>query len=117
FGGKGASVHLRAMASAFAGLGHEVLIASPRVEPGGNALNGEVRCAEIAAVKPRDCATEAEVLAQAEVQAQQVITLARQERVEAIYERYSLASFAGARAAAALEIPLMVEVNAPLREE
>ena len=39
FGGKGASVHLRAMAGAFARLGHDVLIASPRVEPGENALD------------------------------------------------------------------------------
>src|SRR5436305_6686093 len=112
FGGKGASVHLRAMARAFAQLGHDVLIASPRVEPGENALDPAVRCVALEPVKPRDWASVADVIAQAERQAQQLLEIAEHERVEAIYERYSLASFAGARVAAALRIPLVIEVNA-----
>jgi glycosyltransferase involved in cell wall biosynthesis len=116
-GDKGASVHLRSMAGALAGLGHDVLVASPRCEPGENPLPQGVRCEEIAAVKPRDHGSAEGVLASAELQARDVLELAARERVEAIYERYSLATFAGARAATKLGIPLAVEVNAPLREE
>jgi glycosyltransferase involved in cell wall biosynthesis len=116
-GGKGASVHVRAMAGAFAGLGHEVILASPRVEPGGEKLPDAVRCVEIPAVRPRSLGEEAEVLLGMTRQAEAVLRLAREERVEAIYERYSLTSCAGARTAQALGVPLLVEVNAPLREE
>jgi glycosyltransferase involved in cell wall biosynthesis len=117
FGGKGASIHVRALAGAFDALGHEVIIASPRVEARENPLVPRIRVAEIPAVRPRDCATADEVLERAERQAHASIELARREGVEAIYERYSLSSFAGARACAALGIPMVLEVNAPLRAE
>jgi glycosyltransferase involved in cell wall biosynthesis len=117
FGGKGASIHLRAMATALGELGHEVIVASPRGEAGHDALPDHIRCAEIPAVQPRDCNTAAEVRAQACIQAEAVLETARGEGIEAIYERYSLSSFAGARTADALGVPLVVEVNAPLRIE
>ncbi|MHB8659767.1 MAG: glycosyltransferase family 4 protein [Solirubrobacteraceae bacterium] len=117
FGGKGASVHVRALASAFDALGHEVIVVSPRLEPGENAIAASVRVAEIPAVRPRECATQDEVIARAEYQARALTELARRENVDAIYERYSLTSFAGARASAELGIPLALEVNAPLRAE
>jgi glycosyltransferase involved in cell wall biosynthesis len=50
-------------------------------------------------------------------QAEEVFELAQALRVDAVYERFSLYSAAGARAAAALGVPHVVEVNAPLREE
>ncbi|MDE3134840.1 MAG: glycosyltransferase family 4 protein [Acidobacteriota bacterium] len=117
FGGKGASVHVRALTAAFAGLGHEVMVASPRIEPGEERLPASVRCAQIPAVRPRDVASEADVVDAQAAQAEAVSRLARELRADCIYERYSLSSCAGARSARALEIPLLVEVNAPLREE
>jgi glycosyltransferase involved in cell wall biosynthesis len=116
-GGKGASVHVRALLAELAALGHDVIAASPRLEPGINDLPLGVRGVEIPAVRPRECATPAEVLAQAVLQTAAVEALARDAGIEAIYERYSLASFAGARASVTLGIPMVLEVNAPLRAE
>ena len=116
-GDKGASVHVRAMSGALHELGSDVIVASPRVEPGSERLPASIRLAEIPAVRPRDCATPAEVLARIAAQAQAVIELARREQVDAILERYSLAGCAGARAASELGVPLVLEVYAPLRDE
>jgi glycosyltransferase involved in cell wall biosynthesis len=116
-GHKGASVHVREVVAAFGKLGCEVVVASPRAEAAENTLPREIPLVEIPAVRPRDCETEAEVRAQAERQAAAVVNLARMLGVHAIYERVSLASFAGARAARELGLPLVLEVNAPLRTE
>jgi glycosyltransferase involved in cell wall biosynthesis len=105
------------MAAALHELGHDVAIASPRLEPGPNCLPAGVQCYEIPAVRPDQSGTAAEVLRQAETQAEAVREIAITGRCQAIYERYSLASFAGARAATALTVPLVLEVNAPLRLE
>jgi glycosyltransferase involved in cell wall biosynthesis len=116
-GDKGASIHVRALVSGLSELGHEVIVASPRIEPGSASLPGFARTVEIPAVRPRECDTAAEVIAQAEKQARVVRELALSERVAGTYERYSLSAFAGARASQALDLPLVAEVNAPLREE
>jgi glycosyltransferase involved in cell wall biosynthesis len=116
-GQKGASIHVRAMVAALSELGHELIVASPRIEAGSGALPESARCVPIPAVRPRECGTVAEVIAQAEQQAQAVRGLARSFRVVGIYERYSLSAHAGARASSALGLPLVVEVNAPLRDE
>lgn len=117
FGPKGASVHLRAMSSALHALGHDVVIASPRVEADTNTLPAAVRCLQIPAVRPERCTMAAEVLAQAEIQANVVSQIAAAEACDAIYERHSLCCFAGARTASTLGVPLILEVNAPLRDE
>jgi glycosyltransferase involved in cell wall biosynthesis len=117
FGGKGASIHVRSMVGGFAGLGHEVIVASPRLEPGDEELPGSARTAPIPAVRPRSAPSEAEVVRQIEAQTTAVEELAAREEVDGIYERYSLSSCAGARVSRALSLPLIVEVNAPLRAE
>jgi glycosyltransferase involved in cell wall biosynthesis len=117
YGEKGASIHVRAMVSALSALGHQVIVASPRIEAGSAALAESARCVPIPAVRPKDCATPADVVAQAEQQAQAVRELALSSRVAGIYERYSLSACAGARTSTALDLPLVVEVNAPLRDE
>jgi len=116
-GAKGASVHLRALVSAFNKLGEEVVVASPRVEPAENFLPAAVSLVEIPPVLPKTAATAADLRNQAERQALAVADIARRQRIDTIYERHSLASFAGARTAAALGVPLLLEVNAPLRAE
>jgi glycosyltransferase involved in cell wall biosynthesis len=116
-GDKGASIHVRAMVSALSDLGHEVIVASPRTEAGSGTLPESARCVPIPAVRPRECATPDEVVAQVEQQAHAVRELALSSRVAGIYERYSLSARAGARASTALGLPLVVEVNAPLRDE
>jgi glycosyltransferase involved in cell wall biosynthesis len=116
-GGKGGSIHLRALTDAFQQLGHDVIVASPRIEPGLDPLPAGVRCEEIPGVRPRECSTSREVLRAAKRQAEAVLDLAASAEIDAIYERYSLAAIAGARTAMALDVPLVVEVNAPLRAE
>ncbi|TML53938.1 MAG: glycosyltransferase family 4 protein [Actinobacteria bacterium] len=101
-GHKGASVHVRELATALSHLGAEVAIASPRTEPAGDSLDA-----------PIDLDLRAELAALGEA----VLDVARLFGAEAIYERYSLFSAAGVEAAATLGIPHVLEVNAPLRAE
>ena len=114
-GHKGASVHVRELAKALARLGVEVAIASPRTEPAGDSLDAPIALLPLPNVAPE--ATELELCTALEGQRAAVLEHARAIGAEAIYERYSLFGDAGVEAAAALRIPHVLEVNAPLREE
>ena len=114
-GHKGASIHVRELATALSRLGAEVAIASPRVEPAGDSLDAPIELASIPRVAP---AVDERGLGEAlEAQRASVLELARRLGADAIYERYSLFSDAGVEAARTLGIPHVLEVNAPLREE
>jgi starch synthase len=89
FGGKGASIHVRELTRALHALGHDVRIASPR--RGGERPAGF------------DVPVDEQLPADFEP--------------DAIYERYSLNTTAGLRAAEQRRIPLLLEVNAPLADE
>jgi glycosyltransferase involved in cell wall biosynthesis len=116
-GHKGASVHVRELTGALHRTGAEVHVASPRVAPEGDRLEAPVALHAIEPVLPKAHADAAALTATVDRQVEEVFELARALRVDAVYERFSLYSAAGARAAAALGIPHVVEVNAPLREE
>jgi glycosyltransferase involved in cell wall biosynthesis len=114
-GHKGASVHVRELASALSSYGADVAIASPRTEPMGDVLDASV---ELVPIPPlRSKASEAELRAGLETQREAVLNVARSFAAEAIYERYSLFGGAGIEAAVRLGIPHVLEVNAPLRAE
>jgi glycosyltransferase involved in cell wall biosynthesis len=125
FGAKGASIHIREMVGALAGLGHQVTLvaAEPGAAPGTLA-------ADLVAIEP--CA-EPELAAALRVDAgerrrlREDLAMVVSEAAEAIlrrlhakvgfdlvYERYSLFSTAGVRAGRSLDVPCLVEVNAPL---
>jgi glycosyltransferase involved in cell wall biosynthesis len=114
-GHKGASVHVRELAAALDRLGADVAIASPRTEPAGDVLGAPVELLAIPPITPK--ASEAELRAALEQQRAAVVDKARSFAADAVYERYSLFSDAGIEAAATLEIPHVLEVNAPLRAE
>jgi glycosyltransferase involved in cell wall biosynthesis len=114
-GHKGASVHVRELATALGRLGVEVAIASPRTEPAGDSLNAPIALLPLPRIVPE--ATQLELCTALEAQRAAVLEHARVFGAEAIFERYSLFSDAGVEAAAALGIPHVLEVNAPLREE
>ena len=114
-GHKGASVHVRELAAALSRLGVEVAIASPRTEPAGDSLDAPIALLSIPPVAPD--ASELELRTALAAQREAVVQTARLVDAEAIYERYSLFSDAGVEAAAALGIPHVLEVNAPLRDE
>jgi len=114
-GHKGASVHVRELATALSHLGADVAIASPRTEPAGDALDAPIRLLPLPRLTPQSPESELRVALQAQRVA--VLDAARAFAADAIYERYSLFGDAGIGAAATLGIPHVLEVNAPLREE
>lgn len=116
-GHKGASVHVRALATAFNELGHDVQIASPRVEPADNELPPSIELIAVPAVIPKTAPDAAELAARAAELDAACVALATARPPDLIYERYSLATAAGAAVRDAISAPLVVEVNAPLREE
>ena len=116
-GHKGASIHLRELASALAPLGISVTIASPRVEPEGDELEAPVALARISPVIPGAHSDPSSVRQAMARQSAEVTRLARRLRADAIYERFSLFSDAGVHAAARLGLPHVLEMNAPLRAE
>src|ERR671923_2252098 len=98
-GHKGASVHLRSLATALRRRGHDVMLAASAID-GQNALPEGVAVARI----PAD-GGEAIVWLTSHL---------RGWRPDVVLERYSLNSGAGSEVAHALEIPFILEVNAPL---
>jgi glycosyltransferase involved in cell wall biosynthesis len=116
-GQKGASVHVRALATAIDSLGHEVTVASPRVEAAENSLPASIRLVPIPAVIPKTTPDAAAFAEAAQRQAEAIAELADQLEPDLVYERYSLAGFGGALVRERLGVPLVVEVNAPLRDE
>ena len=118
-GAKGASIHVRALTDAFAAQGHLVTLLAPR------AGDGIAPNAQLVQVPSRLIATKnlppdvreflAMQIANAIVRAG--LELTAREHFGLIYERYSLWSDAGAQLAQVTGLPLILEVNAPLRVE
>lgn len=113
-GTKGAAVHVRALINAFAELGHRITLMTPRAGSDPAVLNArlvEVPHGSASADREARAREIANAVHQASLQ-----ELGR-EKYDFIYERYSLWSDAGARLAQSSGLPLIVEVNAPLRLE
>jgi len=106
FGGsKGAAVHMAEMVRALAASGAEVLLLPRAVTSGHDGFPGDVTVDPLPAV-----ATDAALADWLEDRLSGF-------GAEALYERISLHSAAGATAAGRLGIPHLVELNAPLPEE
>lgn len=116
-GHKGASVHVRELVTALTAEGASVALASPRVAPEGDHLDAPAELFELEPVVAGEHPSAASLRAAIERQAGQVMRLAEKLGVDAIYERYSLHSWAAAQVAEALHLPYVLEVNAPLRDE
>jgi glycosyltransferase involved in cell wall biosynthesis len=101
-GDKGASVHLNSLARALSRAGHQVTVGCRRVD-GPNSPPEGVRISVVPGSpgELRDWLLE----------------LLRQERMDAVLERYSLASGPGLDAAHRFDLPFLLEVNAPLVDE
>lgn len=116
---KGASIHIQEMIQAFIALGHEVKVVCARVGNGFEKINGldvepiahngetpiNREEKELAAIKLGDAMTD------------YLEKLYQYWPFDLIYERYSLWSAAGCRAGTMLNLPTIIEVNAPLVEE
>ena len=101
-GDKGASVHVRNLAEALSRAGHEVTVACRRYE-GENPPPAGVHIAVVPAASEDRHPWLAELM--------------RAERTEVVLERYSLDSGFGLKAARALDVAFLLEVNAPLVDE
>jgi glycosyltransferase involved in cell wall biosynthesis len=115
FGTKGASIHVRELTAALHALGHEVLILTPRAD-GDRPAGFDVPVVEV----PPDAAAgdrEQQRRAYAAVLRARARPLLREFAPDAIYERLSLFGTAGAALAGDLDVPLLLEVNAPLADE
>jgi len=138
YGHKGASVHLRAMAQAFMNLGHAVCVVSPQVEASGNAdfkvpvhalpltreqqdLVADLRkldrhLGNLGTEHPARLAQEVRNLLYNHTLGGAVEAL-RTLQPDVLYERYTLFGFGGIELARTLEVPHVLEVNAPLVRE
>lgn len=130
-GAKGASIHVRELSTALVGLGHGVEIMTPRA--GGDAAPGFLPVVhEFGLERPERLTTGAlqddpgasEPMAK-EIRSMlyaanlryRLMPLLREMRPDAIYERYALFGTTGVEIARELDIPHILEVNAPLSEE
>lgn len=123
-GAKGASIHVQQIVRSLGRLGHDVTVvcANRGMEQGGFAVNAEqVHGPELAMhvdhLFAKADRRERQAMADAEAIEDHIVALAVTKPVQLIYERFSLLSRAGLNAARRLQIPLVVELNAPLREE
>ncbi len=141
-GHKGAAVHVRALTDALVQAGHIVTIFTPRPGPadgpaplaqivhcplpeletahGLHGLNGSEDLEPARAgllTEPAGFTAHHQAQAYAGVLADAALAWLADNPCDAIYERYSLWSDAGARLRAATGLPLVLEVNAPLRAE
>ena len=124
FGSKGASVHVREMVRALRRIGSETrLIATRRGDGEPGDLAGVTELVEVDRSLPetgepagREGKERAYLDAARRIEAR-LIERHAERPFDMIYERYSLWSAAGVRAAARLGIPAVVEINAPLVDE
>jgi glycosyltransferase involved in cell wall biosynthesis len=125
FGDKGASVHIQEMVSAFLETGHDVSVIAPQLGEApasfGASLHRvrtvalEITEADLALAAQSDrIFKERRNLLTSKALEEELVRLHAARKFDFIYERYSLWSDAGARAAARLGIPLILEVNSPL---
>ena len=120
-GHKGAAVHVRSLTEAFARLGHNVTILTPRPGP----ADGPVPAAQLIEVPLPSLCGELDEQTAIEHQGHTYNRLLfafaqehiRQGAYDLIYERHALWSDVGSRLSQATGLPLILEVNAPLREE
>ena len=116
-GHKGASVHVRAMTAALVEAGVEMTVASPRVAFEGERLGARAALRELSPVLPKQYAETRALRAAIERQTEEIAELAVEIGADAVYERLALFSNGGVRAAEALGLPHLLEVNAPLTSE
>lgn len=116
FGDKGASVHIAAMAEAFRRTGHDLRILCARRGSGSADYPVEQVSADLPPPDDRAGKERGHVATAAAIE-ERLLALHRDWPFDMIYERYSLWSTAGVRAGRRLDVPVVVEVNAPLVAE
>ncbi len=109
-------IHIEEIQRALRDLGHEVRESAIVPRGGDGPSSGARLLSRVAAAAPRGLYEWMEIASNLPESARLLAEI-RAFRPDAIYERYSLHNAAGAVAAAATGVPLLLEVNAPLAEE
>ena len=125
FGSKGASIHVREMVNAFAGLGHEIVIFALKRGHEVAEINAEIQEITIKSNYLGDKSDtsaklkhgEEQLIAVNENVLEALVNEHQQSPFDFIYERYSLFGTAGVRGSDFQKIPLIIEVNSPLINE
>ena len=136
FGHKGASIHLRAMAGAFAACGHDIQVLSPACEREANhdfavavapPLDTSASAAAVDALRRVDRGLGTAAGGHPARVGQEVRNLLYNQALatatevgrgfDCVYERYALFGFGGLNLARTLGVPHVLEVNAPLCAE
>lgn len=115
FGPKGASIHVQELVRAYRQLGHDVVVRA--VRGGGDAPPDLVDLEVRTTGRPAGRDVGRRELATVALADGLAAGLAREARTDLVHERYSLWGGAGVLAAAALGVPSVLEVNAPLIDE
>jgi glycosyltransferase involved in cell wall biosynthesis len=128
-GVKGASIHVRAVADALCERGHELTVLAarpgekaarrswPLVDVGYDRCLKELQRSLVAAGGDRQLGRETHAMLLNVRASEALEELERKQPLDAVYERYSLWSWAGLRFARRHRKPLILEVNAPLVRE
>ncbi len=120
YGPSGSSAHLRGMIRSFAGAGHEVVVAVPRLADARGASGDDVVPARVVTHTPRRWGIVPRRWRERGEgwDADRLVARALAEvHPELIYERHALWCVAGAAAQRRLGVPRIVELNAPLARE
>ena len=112
FGTKGCSIHVQEIVRSFRRLGHQVELFATRVGGPPPRDLGDVPLHDLPILEPGRSAKTLDAANRAIV-----ATLIGGRQLDLVYERHALWSYAGMTAARALNVPGILEVNAPLIEE
>lgn len=127
YGSKGASIHLRSVVNGLSRRGHSVRVFATSTEGADGELL-DVRDVTLApdhpahllgaeAALPSHLAQEVEAIVSADGARRDLLAQVRDFGPDVVYERYSLFGHGGASLASALDVPFLLEVNAPLCDE
>ena len=120
FGTKGASVHVQEVVRTFRTLGHEVSVFCTRTDDDVPSDLADLDVTRLEVPRGLDRSQREIVLLRLSDMLADLVTdtvAASGQGFDLVYERYSLFSTAGARISQRLDVPLIMEVNAPLLEE
>ncbi|SDS09906.1 Glycosyltransferase involved in cell wall bisynthesis [Brevibacterium siliguriense] len=120
FGTKGASVHVQEVVRTFRALGHEVSIFCTRTDDDVPTDLADIDVTRLEVPRGLDRSQREIALLRLSDLLADLVTdtvAASGQGFDLVYERYSLFSTAGARISQRLDVPLIMEVNAPLLEE
>ncbi|AEB83116.1 glycosyltransferase family 4 protein [Alicycliphilus denitrificans] len=110
----GQAVHIEEMIDAMRALGHEVRVVAPLADQDDGRMGGGVGWVHhLKAVLPK-AMYEFMELAYSLVAYRKLMATAREFKPDLIYERYNLFLLAGLMVKRRLDVPLLLEVNAPL---